>query len=126
MGLASTATEHSVKDPLWIDSGDKYHSPKATRIFLAWCGCSSIKSRVQSILHEAGLDNIDKEKISLSRDLQRYIELNHLQDVVPAFRRGTYAVLHNPQTGSFLDLNDKSRTVQEIIQLAAKLKKDQI
>lgn len=118
--------ESKEKEPLWVDSGDKYHTPKPTRIFLAWCGCTSIKQRVLTILDYAGLQDIDKEKISLSRSLQRYIELNHLTEIVPALRRGTYSVLINPHTGAFLDLRDPSVSIDELKKKAYLMGKDKL
>lgn len=125
MGLAST-NGNKEKEPLWVDSGDKYHTPKPTRPFVMWCACSSIKPRVQVILDQDELRDIDKEKLTLSRDLQLFVEYNHLKDVVPSLRHGTFAVMYNPKTGSALDLLDQSRTVQDLKQLAYKLWKGKI
>lgn len=102
------------EDPLWKIDDDPQHTPVPTRMFLAWCGCGSIAGRVQTILNYAGLSDIPKVKKTLSIALRRYIQLNGLDAKIPSLRRNTYAVLIDPINERYLDLNDKSKTIQEL------------
>ena len=109
------------EDPLWKIGDDPQHTPVPTRMFLAWCGCGSIAGRVQTILNYAGLSDVPKVKKTLSIALRRYIQLNGLDTKIPSLRRNTYAVLIDPINEKYLDLNDKSKTVQELQQEAYKM-----
>lgn len=102
------------EDPLWKIDDDPQHTPIPTRMFLAWCGCGSIAGRVQTILNYAGLSDIPKVKKTLSIALRRYIQLNGLDSKIPSLRRNTYAVLIDPINERYLDLNDKSKSIQEL------------
>lgn len=102
------------EDPLWKIGDDPQHTPVPTRMLLAWCGCGSIAGRVQTILNYAGLSDIPKVKKTLSIALRRYIQLNGLDSKIPSLRRNTYAVLIDPINEKYLDLNDKSKTIQEL------------
>lgn len=102
------------EDPLWKIGDDAQHTPVPTRMFLAWCGCGSIAGRVQTILNYAGLSDIPKVKKTLSIALRRYIQLNGLDSKIPSLRRNTYAVLIDPINERYLDLNDKSKPIQEL------------
>ena len=102
------------EDPLWKIGDDPQHTPVPTRMFLAFCGCGSIAGRVQTILNYAGLSDIPKVKKTLSIALRRYIQLNGLDSKIPSLRRNTYAVLIDPINEKYLDLNDKSKTIQEL------------
>lgn len=102
------------EDPLWKTGDDPQHTPVPTRMFLAWCGCGSIAGRVQTILNYAGLSDIPKVKKTLSIALRRYIQLNGLDSKIPSLRRNTYAVLIDPINERYLDLNDKSKSIQEL------------
>lgn len=102
------------EDPLWKIDDDPQHTPIPTRMFLCWCGCGSIASRVQTILNYAGLSDIPKVKKTLSIALRRYIQLNGLDSKIPSLRRNTYAVLIDPINERYLDLNDKSKSIQEL------------
>ena len=102
------------EDPLWKIGDDPQHTPIPTRMFLSWCGCGSIAGRVQTILNYAGLSDIPKVKKTLSIALRRYIQLNGLDSKIPSLRRNTYAVLIDPINDRYLDLNDKSKSIQEL------------
>lgn len=102
------------EDPLWKIGDDPQHTPVPTRMFLAFCGCGSIAGRVQTILNYAGLSDIPKVKKTLSIALRRYIQLNGLDSKIPSLRRNTYAVLIDPINERYLDLNDKSKSIQEL------------
>ena len=102
------------EDPLWKIGDDPQHTPVPTRMFCAYCGCGSIAGRVQTILNYAGLSDIPKVKKTLSIALRRYIQLNGLDAKIPSLRRNTYAVLIDPINERYLDLNDKSKSIQEL------------
>lgn len=102
------------EDPLWKIGDDPQHTPIPTCIFVAFCGCGSIAGRVQTILNYAGLSDIPKVKKTLSIALRRYIQLNGLDSKIPSLRRNTYAVLIDPINERYLDLNDKSKSIQEL------------
>lgn len=121
MGLSSSINKNTHKDPLWKVADDSMHSPIPTRMFIAFCGCQGIQPKVRTILNYAGLSDIDVEKKTLSIALRRYIQLNGLDSKIPSLRRNTYAVLIDPINEKYLDLNDKSKTVQELQQEAYKM-----
>lgn len=102
------------EDPLWKIDDDQQHTPIPTRTFLAFCGCQGIQPKVRTILNYAGLSDIDIEKKTLSIALRRYIQLNGLDAKIPSLRRNTYAVLIDPINERYLDLNDKSKSIQEL------------
>lgn len=114
MGLSSSINKNAHKDPLWKVADDSMHSPIPVRIFLAFCGCQGIQPKVRTILNYAGLSDIDIEKKTLSIALRRYIQLNGLDSKIPSLRRNTYAVLIDPINERYLDLNDKSKSIQEL------------
>ena len=113
--------EEPKKEPLFVDSGDKMHTPKPTRLFLAWCGCGSISSKVKTILQYEKIIDVDKVKVTMSIALRRYIQLTGLDAKCPSLKRGTYAVLIDPINKTFLDLNDRSRTLDDTKKEAYKM-----
>lgn len=102
------------RPPLFQDSGDKLHTPKANRIFLAWCGCGGIVSRINAVLDYANLRDTERVARNTSISLRRYIDMNHLANREPSLRHGTFAVLIDPINDEMLDIYDKSKSVQDL------------
>lgn len=102
------------KPPLFQDSGDKLHTPKANRMFLAWCGCGGIVSRINAVLDYAKLQSVDRIARNTSISLRRYIDMNHLAKREPSLNYGTFAVLIDPINHEMLNIYDKSKSVQDL------------
>lgn len=100
--------------PLFQDSGDRMHTPKANRIFLAWCGCGGIVSRINAVLDYAKLRSVERIARNTSIALRRYIDMNHLAKREPSLNYGTFAVLIDPINDKMLNIYDKSKSVQDL------------
>ena len=91
--------------PLWEKGKD--HVPVATRNFFYTCGCGGIKPKVNSILVDLGIKNIDAVKTTVSRTGRAYAEAHKLYSKCPALRKHTHAILVGHKTKDCVDLLDK-------------------
>lgn len=110
----------------WKIINEKLKISAPAETCLLWCECAHIKPRVYEILEYARLSDIPKIKVIASAAALDWIHKLDLKDKVPAFRRGTYAVLYNADKQSFLDLRDPNRNLDDTKELAKKMAENKL